>query len=66
MAIRLAVDLRLFDAISKQDGVFNVEQLQMRADPLLASKSHSWFLIPACVNSPRANHAIPGCHVGNP
>ncbi|KAJ5308890.1 hypothetical protein PENANT_c013G07315 [Penicillium antarcticum] len=38
MAIRLAVDLRLFDVISEQDGVFNVEQLQIEAEPLLVKR----------------------------
>jgi hypothetical protein len=38
MAIRLAVDLKLFDAISNCHGAFNLEQLQIEADPQLASK----------------------------
>ncbi|KAJ5996252.1 hypothetical protein N7522_007912 [Penicillium canescens] len=38
MAIRLAVDLKLFDAISNCHGAFNIEQLQIKADPLLVRR----------------------------
>ncbi|KAJ5758010.1 uncharacterized protein N7511_006704 [Penicillium nucicola] len=38
MAIRLAVDLRLFDAISEQDGAFNAESLELEADLLLVKR----------------------------
>jgi hypothetical protein len=63
MAIRLAVDLKLFDAISNCHGAFNIEQLQIEADPLLVSKWASILDPCACVDN---CSAIPGCHVCDP
>jgi hypothetical protein len=47
MVIRLAVDLKLFDAISKCHGAFNIKQLQIEADPQLVSKLAS--ILDPCV-----------------
>lgn len=73
MAVRLAVDMNLFDGIAKAsrsaERPFSVQDLcdETVSDPLLVGKlrcigAFFFFFILACVNSHRAHNPVPSRH----
>ena len=70
MALRLAVDLKLFDAIAAKaaestDGSFDIHELaeKTHADPLLTGKSNKWIQYQARIYDLSSHHEIFSFHV---